>query len=47
MKNKKLICLALPIMLSAIGCSNNDIEKEKKTDNLQVAESEKKTEMHD
>ncbi|HGO9421135.1 TPA: hypothetical protein ACLBZ1_003801 [Bacillus cereus] len=44
MKNKKLICLALPIMLSAIGCSNNDIEKEKKTDNLQVAESEKKTE---
>lgn len=44
MKNKKLICLALPIMLSGIGCSNNDIEKEKKTDNLQVAESEKKTE---
>ncbi|WP_088346332.1 DUF7018 domain-containing (lipo)protein [Bacillus cereus] len=44
MKNNKLICLALPIMLSGIGCSNNDIEKEKKTDNLQVAESEKKTE---
>ncbi|MFK4366969.1 myosin heavy subunit [Bacillus sp. RC55] len=32
MKNKKLICLALPIMLSGIGCSNNDIEKEKKTE---------------
>ncbi|HDR6217331.1 MULTISPECIES: DUF7018 domain-containing (lipo)protein [Bacillus cereus group] len=44
MKNKKLICLALPIMLSGIGCSNNDIEKEKKTDNLQVAASEEKTE---
>ncbi|MGA5715064.1 DUF7018 domain-containing (lipo)protein [Bacillus bombysepticus] len=44
MKNKKLICIALPIMLSGIGCSNNDIEKEKKTDSLQVAESEKKTE---
>lgn len=29
MKNNKLICLALPIMLSGIGCSNNDIEKEK------------------
>ncbi len=41
MKNKKLICIALPIMLSGIGCSNNDIEKEKKTDSLQVAESEK------
>ncbi|PFF40042.1 DUF7018 domain-containing (lipo)protein [Bacillus cereus] len=44
MKNKKLICIALPIMLSGIGCSNNHIEKEKKTDSLQVAESEKKTE---
>ena len=32
MKNKKLICIALPIMLSGIGCSNNDIEKEKKTE---------------
>ncbi|MCR6784026.1 DUF7018 domain-containing (lipo)protein [Bacillus thuringiensis] len=33
MKNKKLICIALPIMLlSRIGCSNNDIEKEKKTE---------------
>ncbi|MEI4801727.1 hypothetical protein WAZ07_10370 [Bacillus sp. FJAT-51639] len=37
MKAKKLVTLALPIMLiSGVGCSKDNAEK-KKTDNLQVA----------
>lgn len=44
MKTKKLVCLAFPLMLLGVGCSNKDIAEEKKTGSPQVAESEKKDE---